>query len=85
MNCKPKACRSLTCILEGRVESEQHLNEVQDTYGEELNFHHWKYKYFRDFNVLIGTWKDPSTYQQKDHTLLTSRISSMAFQFYLYL
>lgn len=60
------------CILEGRGESEQHLNEIQgkDTYGEKLNSHHWKYKYFRDLNVFIGTWKDIATHQQKDHTLL---------------
>lgn len=39
-----KACRLLTCILEGRGESEQHLNDVEriDTGGEKLNSHHWK-------------------------------------------
>ena len=43
------------CILEGRGESEQHLNEVQgkDTHREKLNSHRWKWKYFRNLNVYF--------------------------------
>lgn len=60
------------CIWEGRGQSKQYLNEIQgkDVYGEQLNSHNWKQKYFRELNMFTRTWKEISTYQVKDCTLL---------------
>lgn len=47
----------------GTGQNEQNLKEVQgkNTYGEKINSHHGKEKYFRDLHVFVRTWKDTPT------------------------